>query len=420
MSSLHIALWSCVIGVYLTCLALSVTHSVLARNRAGWQAAGFVTGAALFVASVTGLLHALAPQAWTPVLDKLRIVSGPLSAASGAFLLAEFLRARRRDALVQRGLMAVAWASLAFVVCGFMADTTLALNIVAVGVIASALCTTGLVVRAAMLGDQMAWWMALATVAMVWAVLGMYSLALGTVSASWSWAIALCVVFYWMGSTLIVRQRNMQYLRMRRALEHDPNKDLLTQLITGHALVSLVSTCIRRAKRSRKEMAVICVEIYNTPSLQKEFGAHALEEVIYTLAARLNKTAGAVVPVGRLTDTSFLVILGSLKQTSQLRTMGLRLATNARRPYVLHPFSANTRDFRADIGVGIARVSAASSGVQHDQTSFGNSHTSGSTDEALHDAAELAQWARTVASRCAIVDGITRRPVAVEEANLSA
>ena len=223
-----------------------------------------------------------------------------------------------------------------------------------------------------------------------------------------------------MGATLTVRQRNMQYLRMRRALEHDPNKDLLTQLITGHALVAQVSASIQRAKRSRKEVAVVCIEIFNTKVLQKEYGAHALEEVIYTLAARLNKAAGAVVPVGRFTDTSFVVILDSLKQTSQLRTIGLRLASSARRPYVLHPFSADTRDFRADIGVGIARVAPASARTRHEQTSFGNSQSASSTDEALHDAAELAQWARTVASRCAIVDGITRRQMAVEDADLGA
>jgi GGDEF domain-containing protein len=420
MSSAHIALWSVVLGVYLTCIALSIAHSIVARNRSGWMDAGFIAVTGLAVVAVAGLPHALAPQSWVGTLDVVRIVSGPASVASGAFLLTAFLRARRRDALVQRGLLGVVFASVALALCGWMDDKHLALQIVEVGVIAGALCTTGLVVRAALLGDKLAWYMVVATLLMVISVLGLYALALGRINASWAWAIALCVVLYMMGSTLTVRQRTTQYLRMRRALEHDPNKDRLTQLITGHALVALVSSAIKRAQRSRKEVAIVCVEIFNTSALRKEFGVHALEEVIYTLAARLNRAAGAVVHVGRYTDTSFIVILDSLKQTSQLRTMGLRLASGARKPYVLHPFSADTRDFRADIGVGIARVSPASAGMRHDQTSFGTSLGSSSTEEALHDAAELATWSRNVASRCAIIDGITRRQIAIEDADFSA
>lgn len=99
-------------------------------------------------------------------------------------------------------------------------------------------------------------------------------------------------------------------------------------------MVKRVDQTIARARRNRKETAIICVEIFNANQLRQELGINALEQVIFTIAARLRRSVGSSTEVGRYDDNSFVVIVESVKQPSLLRSLGLRVAAAVRRPVI--------------------------------------------------------------------------------------
>lgn len=145
--------------------------------------------------------------------------------------------------------------------------------------------------------------------------------------------------------------------------------------------------------------------------------------MIFTIAARLWRSVGSSTEVGRYDDNSFVVIVESVKQPSLLRSLGLRVAAAVRRPVILNPYSTSPRDFRGDMGIGVARLPATresrapSRQTAAADTSF-HADSLGLAQEAMHEASQLAKSACTMASRCAIMDAYSRKPIALEEADL--
>jgi GGDEF domain-containing protein len=435
MTTAEIALWSASLGIFAACLVAGLINSLLTRTATGLQSGVFVVAAGLFVGTASGLLATFVPQLPPPFLRVLTLCTGPVAACIATLGLMQFLRAHQHDNFVQRGLVVVGVVSAVSVLSVLWPNYVQALEAVAVAITACALVTFWLVLRSALLGDRFAWPMAAGCAAMVFAVMGVYGMALQVIDKN----LALQVLAtasasaYLVVSLAAVWWRNDEYLRMRRALSMHREKDLLTQLWTGAALVKRVDQTIARARRNRQETAIFCVEIFNAPQLRQELGNNAIEQVIYSLAARVRQSVGASTEVGRYADTSFVVIVESVKRPSILRTIGLRLATAVRKPYVLNPYSTSPREFRADIGVGIARLPASrdprgsrfsrsvrstrSSKPSPADTSY-HFDSLGMAQEAMHDAAELAKRARAFSARAAILDAYSRRPVALEDADL--
>ena len=127
--------------------------------------------------------------------------------------------------------------------------------------------------------------------------------------------------------------------------------------------------------------------------------------------------------VGRYSDNSFVVVLDSVQRPSVLHTLGMRLAASARRPFMLNPYSTSPREFRADVGVGVARISPGREATgrkrQKDETQMGAFDSFSLAQDILHEAAELALSARAFSSRAAIVDAYSRKTVALETAGLT-
>lgn len=435
MTVAEIALWSASLGIFAACLVAGLFNWMITRTSTGLQSGLFVVVAALFVATCSGLLASFVPQIPPSLLKALTLSSGPVAACVSTLGLMQFLRAHQHDNFVQRGLIIIAVLSAAGVLSVWWPHYTQALEWVAMLITACALIAFWLVLRSALLGDRFAWPMAAACAAMAFAVMGLYGIALQIISSNLPMQAltAVSVDVHLVACLGAIWWRNTEYLRMRRALSMHREKDLLTQLWTGAALIKRVDQTISRARRNRQETAIFCVEIFNAPELRQELGNNATEQVIYSIAARIRQSAGASTEVGRYDDTSFVVIVESVKRPSVLRTIGLRIATAVRKPYMLNPYSTSPREFRADIGVGIARLPASrgprgsrfslsarssrSSKSSPTDTRF-QFDTLGVAQEVMHDASELSKSARTFSSRAAILDAYSRKPVALEDADL--
>jgi GGDEF domain-containing protein len=432
MTIAEVALWSASLGVFLVCLVAGLLNALITRTSTGLQSGAFVFLAGLFVAACSGLLAVFIPALPLRVAHILTLASGPVAACAGALGLMQFLRAHQHDQFVQRSLTVTAIASLAALLGLLWPNHTQALEWTAVVVSLCSLVSFWLVLRTALLGDRFAWPMAAATAAMVFGVVGLYAMALHVIDSNLTLQAlaAICVVGYLVGCLVAVWRRDNEFLRMRRAMSMHREKDLLTQLWTGAALIKLVEQTIARARRNRQETAIFCVEIFNAPQLRQELGNNALEQVIYSIAARVRQSVGASTEVGRYDDTSFVIIVESVKRPSVLRTIGLRLAMAVRKPYLLNPYSTSPREFKADIGVGIARLPAtrdaragwtSRSSRTHKSnpadTSF-LSDSAGLSQESMHDASKLAKKSRAFDSRVAIMDAYSRKAIAVEETDL--
>ncbi len=438
MGIAEIALWSASLGIFAVCLVAGLVNSALTRTVAGLQSSFFIGIAGLFVAVGSGLFSTFIPVSQA-ALQVLNLATGALTGCVGALGLRLFLRSHSNDPFVQRTLVAVAAVCAACGLLVFWPQYYQALEIVAVTVSACAFISFWLALRSALRGDRMAWPMAVACVAMVMATMGLYAMMLKAIDNNLPLqaVAAVAAAAYLAGCVVAVWRRNSEFVRMRRALSMHREKDLLTQLWTGAALIRRVEQTIGRARRNRQETAIVCVEIFNANQLRLEMGTNAIEQVIYSIAARVRQSAGSSKEVGRYADNSFVIIVENVKRPSLLRAIGLRLSAAVRAPYMLNPYSSSPREFRADVGIGVARLPASrdprgsrfslsvrstrssrSSSPSPADTSY-NFDNLGIAQEAMHDASELAKKARAFTSRVAIVDAYSRKVVAVEQAELS-
>jgi GGDEF domain-containing protein len=414
------------------CLVAGLLNALVTRTMTGLQSGIFIFLAGLFVAACSGLLATFIPALPLKAVQVFTLATGPVAACAGTLGLMQFLRAHQHDQFVQRGLTVIGLVSGAALLGLLWPNYTRALEWTALVVLLCAVASFWLVLRSALLGDRFAWPMAAATAAMVFGVAGLYAVALHAIdnNVALQALAAISVVGYLVGCLVAVWRRNSEFLRMRRAMSMHREKDLLTQLWTGAALIKRVEQTIARARRNRQETAIFCVEIFNAPQLRQELGNNALEQVIYSIAARVRQSVGASTEVGRYDDNSFVVIVESVKRPSVLRTIGLRLSVAVRKPYMLNPYSTSPREFKADMGVGIARIPAtrdprggwsSRSSRTHKPSSADTSFLSdsaGLSQESMHDASKLAKKSRAFNSRVAIMDAYSRKAMAVEEVEL--
>jgi GGDEF domain-containing protein len=416
----EIAIWSACLGIYASYASLGMFYAIYNRSISGLQAVIFVLLSGSFVLSASGLLAHFSILT-APQQTGLVLFLGPLSAAIPALGLRHFLRGEMRDTFVDRGMKAIATLAGLLLLALFWPSQRQALEWVAAGEVLIAVGAFWFSLRSWLLGDRLALPMTIACACLVFAVLGMYANVLGALDRHVS--LQLCTALFAAGYVVIsshtLKRRDSEYIRMRKALSMSRDTDLLTQLLTGVALIKEVDEAVARARRNRKEMAVICLEFSNTGTLRQEFGDHGLEQVIYGMAARVRQAAGSSATVGRYSNTCFVVMLDSIKQPGVLRTIGLRLATSVRRPFVINPMSSDPRDFRADIGLGVARIAPGRETRQrkeHNSTQMGGFDSFSLAQDILHEAAELALAARKFNSRAAITDAYSRKTIPLESA----
>ena len=426
MTDLEIVIWSACLGIYFSYACLALFYALYNRSIQGLEAFGFTVICAGFVAVASGLFAHFYPGLGETAYNRAVIVSASLATTISAFGLRGFLRAQQRDALIDRGLFIVVGIGAAQILWLLAPRDVQAMQWLALAVISCTVVAFWLCLRAWLLGDSFALAMTFACVGMVFGVSGLFANYLQLLKGNlllqaWSAASA---AMYIVVANHTLKRRYTEFLRMRRALSMGRDRDLLTHLWTGAALARKVDESVARAKRNRKDMAVICLELTNTAALRQEFGNHGVEQVIYGMAARVRQASGSSASaVGRYSDNSFVVILDSVQRPSVLRVLGLRLAVSARRPFVLNPYSTSPREFRADVGVGVARISPGrqSSGrkMPKDETQMGAFDSFSLAQDILHEAAELALSARAFSSRAAIVDAYSRKTVALETADLN-
>ena len=418
VSSIEIAIWSACLGVYFSYALLSVFYAAVYRRPQVLSIAGTIAMSFGVIFLASGVGQVVFPQLSPQTNAAMLLVIFPLGASISTYGLRSFLRAEYRDRVIDYGTSGAALVAALSIFAVLWRESPEAMEIQAIVVILVSLVSLWLTARAWLSGDPFALPMLLACVVLVFAISGLYATALQMpimTPGMQALAAFLCVVYVVIGFQ-VLRRRHANKVRMMRRLAMSSDKDLLTQLWTGAALVRKIDEAIVRAKRQRKELTVLAIDFSNALSAKQIHGAQGLEQVIYTMAMRINHLCSNDL-VGRYGNHGFVVVLESARNLRFLRSLGLRMAVNLRRPYAIDPDSDGDL-FSAELGIGIARLPSNWGGKASpsgNNTEMGQYDSLSVAQDILHDAFELALSAKQFRSRVAIVDESTKAIIALEK-----
>jgi GGDEF domain-containing protein len=214
--------------------------------------------------------------------------------------------------------------------------------------------------------------------------------------------LALCAALCNGFTGFALWQRDRHEWKNLRADGVSSQFDPVTKLYSGITLVQKLIKAQRRRRHSRREGAVLAVMVFDIELIATQVGNVGVNELFIQMANRIQRQVGVVNPVGRYWDRCFVSLVETIHSPAWLRTLGLRVSTSLRRPIEVTTATGERMEVIAEIGVGVVHISSAADAVE----------------DILHDAQRLAEAARTMASRAAIMDPASGEVVPVELANL--
>jgi GGDEF domain-containing protein len=402
MSALELVVWSLAVGAVGMVLLFNLAELVITRSAASLQSSAYVVLSLLFIGLLSGL--AAVWTDWpTETLRAAQVLIGPLCNALGHHWIRGWLSASQRDGLMERVLRGAAIGS---VVAGLLCLT---LPVPQQLPAAAAICLLNtallfwLSVRAFLLGDRLAVGMAVASALLLPAVAGLYAVALGLgTSIAVQAGTAACAVLWNAVQGVMVWLRSHPHVLSRGEEVSAQQRDPVTRLYSGIALVQKLIKAQRRRRRTRRDGAVIAVMVFDVDRIAAQVGTSGVHEMFIAIGNRIQRQVGVVNPVGRYWDRCFVSLVETIHSPAWLRTLGLRVAASVRRPLEVRGRDGEQVEIQPDIGVGVVHLAPGNTPVE----------------DILHDAQRIAEGARDMRSRAATLDRLTDEVVPVELANL--
>ena len=394
-------LWSATAGALGLVVLLALADAFYSRTRAAVQTLAYLS----LCWGVVMLLSGLPAAVWPDVQDSLataQILVGPLCAAMGSYGASQWLSAHQRDHLMKISLLAMTLVCLAGGPLCLLLTPEWRLPVSGALAIANLSVVLWLSVRATQLGDRMAWGLALGCLLTLPAQIGLYGLALNAsrplllLQAGVALAALLSVVIT--AGMLWLRNHQIRQVMHGEVSRRDP----ITQLYDGVAMVQKIIRAQHRRQRTRRDGALMAVLLFEPERLLPQIGQAGLNDIYIQLARRMQRHTGTVNPAGRYYDRCFVVLLETMHSPRWIRTLGLRVASSLRRPLDVASLDGRHIRIAPDIAVGIVHLSAAGKDV----------------DQLLHEAQSVAEAARAMRSRAALLDPESRTAVPVEHAEL--
>lgn len=404
MNAHELAIWSMALGA-IAAVALARVADLMARPTLS-QLQGVAYHATVFVLVL--ILSGVAAQLWPAADPKLmqaaQVLAGPVCVGISNFWIRGWLGAAQRDRLMSSLLRATAILSpIAGLAC-LALPPAWQLPAAATASLLGGVLTAWLTVRAALMGDRLAPVMAAGCVLTLPAIAGMYALAMGVPGAGGvpHAAFALCAAASNAMTGFALWRRDRHQWRTRSQEPPSSRFDPVTKLHGGVSLVQKLIKAQRRRGLTGRDGAVLAVLVFDVDRIASQAGTAGVNEMFICIATRLQRQVGVVNPVCRYYERCFVSLVESIPSPSWLRTLGLKVATSLRRPMEVMTATGERLEIRADIGVGVVHLSRAPAAVE----------------DILHEAQRMAQAARAMRSRAAILDPATGRIIPVEQADL--
>jgi GGDEF domain-containing protein len=402
MSAQELIIWSMALGA-IAAISIARFADLLARpSLSQVQGVAYHLVVLVFVIVECGIVQQVAmpnPRLVVPA----QVLAGPVCVGLSNFWIRGWLSAAQRDRVMSGVLRASALLlPLIGLACLALPEGE-QLPAAAAASLLGAVVTLWLTTRAWLLGDRLAPVMAVGCGLTLPAIAGLYAIAMNLpvpegVQAVAALCTAVCNGFT--GFALWQRDRSewKNWRKNAGSSEFDP----VTKMYSGIPLVQKLIKAQRRRRHSRREGAVLAVVVFDVERIATQVGNAGVNEVFIALATRIQRQVGVVNPVGRYWDRCFVSLVETIHSPAWLRTLGLRVATSLRRPITVNGIGGERAEVHVDIGVGVVHIESSQDAVE----------------DILHDAQRLAEAARGMRSRTAILDPHTGEVVPVEQANL--
>jgi GGDEF domain-containing protein len=263
--------------------------------------------------------------------------------------------------------------------------------------------TCWLTLRAWRTGDGLALVMATGCLLTLPALAGLYALAMRIVH--WDLGaqalVALCAVLSNSVTAVVLWQRERCEWRTRET-GSVPAVDPVTRVHSSAELVRRLVGSQQRRRHTRREGALVAVTVFDAGRIATLVGNAGMNEVWMTLALRIQRQVGVANPVGRYWDRCFVALVESIPARPALRTLGLRVAASVRQPVEVTARDGEAVRVRVDAGVGVVHLPPGHPEVE----------------DVLDVAQRLAEAARALPARAAMLDPATGAVVPVEQAQL--
>ncbi|MDB5873233.1 MAG: hypothetical protein JWQ07_2675 [Ramlibacter sp.] len=403
MGAQELVVWSMALGAIAAVALARMADMFMRPSMAQTQGVAFHGTVFLLVLILSGV----GTEMW-PLLDGLRlhyaqVLAGPVCVGLSNFWIRGWLDAAQRDRITSWVLrLAALLLPLVGLACLALPPSQQVPAAAAASLVGSIL-TLWLIVRAWLMGDRLAPVMAAGCLLTLPAIAGMHAIAMKVpMGLAMHVALALCAAASngLTGLALWHRDRHQRDTRQEDGAvsQFDP----VTKLYSGASLVKKMVKAQRRRRRTRRDGAVLAIMVFDIERIAAQAGTAGVNEMFICIAGRTQQQVGVVNPVGRYYDRCFVSLVETIHSPAWLRTLGLRVASSLRRPMEVMSATGERVEIRADIGVGVVHLSSGPAAVE----------------DILHDAQRMAEAARGMRSRAAILDSSTGEVVPVEQANL--
>lgn len=404
MNAVEIMIWSLALGAIAAVALVRVVDLAVRPSVSRLHSAAFHTTVFAFVAVVSGLPRVLGWPVSDGTLAAAQVLAGPLCVGLSAFWIGGWLNARHRERLMAHTLRLAALLTPAAGVVSFALPQEQQLPAAAAISLLGSSLTLWLIWRAALMGDRLAPVMAWGCLLTLPAIAGLYATAMHIepANAGWQGVSALCAALSNALTGFVLWRRDRHDWRARQeftASDFDP----VTRLHTGITLGQKLVKAQLRRRRMKRDGAVLAVLVFNADRISAQAGVRGVNEMFIGLANRIKRQVGVVNPVGRYYDCCFVCLVETIDATVWLRTLGLRLACSLRRPMEIGTADGQRLEIHPDIGVGVVHLTGQDANV----------------DDVLYDAERMAEAARRMPSRTAMLDPATGSVVPVEQAQLA-
>ena len=404
MTAVEMMIWSLALGAIGAVALGRVVDLAIHPARSGVHSTIFHLAVFGFVAMLSGLPEVVEPFSEPDALEAAQVMAGPLCIGLSALWVGGWLNARHRERLMAGSLRLAALATpLAALAC-FVLPSPQRLPAAGTLTLLATSLTLWAIWRAWLMGDRLASAMAVGCLLTLPAIAGAYATAmqLPDLTPAWQAAFAFCAVLSNGLIGYVLWQRDLDHWQARHE-DAISDFDPVTRLHTGITLGQKLVKAQLRRRRMKRDGAVLAVMVFNIERIQAQAGPRGLNEMFIGLAGRIQRQVGVVNPVGRYYDRCFVCLVESIDAPVWLRTLGLRVACSLRRPLEVGSSDGYRLEIHPDIGVGIVHLTPDEAHL----------------DDVLHDAERMAEAARGMPSRTAMLDPASGNVVPVEQAQLA-
>lgn len=353
------------LGGLATLAAFALVDALFRRRIASWRAFIFVTLTGTVCLLLTGLVQTLFPNFPPQTLHVLQNSLGLFSGALALSYLGLWMGPARDDRIVRNsiriGTISLVLAGATQALLTLRSPPQQWSNLLFVTA-----CINGLAalppaiasLRAALMGDRLAWGIVGATGLLIFMVAGLYARALGTADLGIGvWTLtAISTIAFFMTGTYLGLRRDRVNRQLERLASLAQGADPATGLPQRSMLLSKVDDAIWRSARMNQECTVICLHLQNLYELAEIAGHHADQQILSAMSARIRRSVGFRHVVGLYHPRCFVVVISTFSQTRLVEKSIQRLRYLMTKPLQVRGLDEAIHIFMPRFGFGSVMV----------------------------------------------------------------